>query len=193
MGVMKLMATGLVLAAAPMARAATYDIDVSHSSMGFGVKHMVVTTTRGTFADFSGSFDYDPADPASLRASVKIQVASIDTDNAKRDDHLRGSDFFDAPNHPEIVFESTRAEQTEDGVTLYGNLTMRGVTKEIAIPLTVTGPVTDPWQKVRVGLEGKTRVNRQDWGISWSKAMDNGGLVVDDYVTLDIVVEGIQK
>ena len=192
MRMLSIMAAGLVLAA-PAARAATFEIDVSHSSLGFGVKHMVVSTTRGTFADFAGTFDFDPADPASLSASVTIQTASVNTGNAKRDDHLRTSDFFDAQQFPQITFVSTRAEATADGVVLYGNLTMRGVTKEIALPLEITGPITDPWQKVRVGLEGKTRINRRDWGISWSKSMDNGGLVVGDEVTLEIVVEGMQK
>ena len=154
---------------------------------------MVVSTTKGEFAEYTGGFEYDAADPASLKANATIKVASVDTRNAKRDDHLRNSDFFDVANHPEITFVSTSAEAVGDQVVLTGDLTIKGVTKEIKLPLTVNGPVTDPWGNVRVGLEGKTKINRHDFGITWSKAMDGGGLVVGDEVTLDIVVEGTQK
>lgn len=175
------------------AYAASYELDASHSSIGFGVKHMVVTTTKGQFTDYTGGFDYDAADPASLKAQAMIKVASVDTGNGKRDDHLRGADFFDVATHPEITFVSKSAEKVGDDVVLTGDLTIKGVTKEIKLPLTVNGPITDPWGNVRVGLEGKTKIKRQDFGITWSKTMDGGGLVVGDDVTIDIVVEGIQK
>lgn len=175
------------------AYAASYDLDASHSTIGFGVKHMVVTTTKGQFTEYTGGFEYDAADPASLKAQATIKVASVDTGNGKRDDHLRGADFFDVATHPEITFVSKSAEKLGDDVVLTGDLTIKGVTKEIKLPLTVNGPITDPWGNVRVGLEGKTKIKRQDFGITWSKTMDGGGLVVGDDVTLDIVVEGIQK
>lgn len=174
-------------------KAASYELDASHSTIGFGVKHMVVSTTKGEFRDYTGGFDYDAADPSSLKAQATIKVASVDTRNAKRDDHLRNSDFFDVANHPEITFVSKSAEKVGDQVVLTGDLTIKGVTKEIKLPLTVNGPVTDPWGSVRVGLEGKTKINRHDFGITWSKSMDGGGLVVGDEVTLDIVIEGTQK
>ena len=183
----------LMTVAAVSARAASYELDASHSSIGFGVKHMVVSTTKGEFTEYTGGFEYDAADPASLKANATIKVASVNTRNAKRDDHLRNSDFFDVANHPEITFVSKSAEAVGDQVVLTGDLTIKGVTKEIKLPLTVNGPVTDPWGNVRVGLEGKTKINRHDFGITWSKAMDGGGLVVGDEVTLDIVVEGTQK
>lgn len=173
--------------------AASYELDASHSSIGFGVKHMVVTTTKGQFKTYTGGFAYDPADPASLKANATIQVASVDTGNEKRDQHLRNADFFDVEKYPEITFASTGAAQKGDEVVLKGNLTIKGVTKEIEIPLTVNGPVTDPWGQSRVGFEGKTKINRRDFGITWSTTMDNGGLVVGDEVTIDLVVEGIQK
>lgn len=183
----------LVAAGATTARAASYELDTSHSTIGFGVKHMVVTTTKGQFTDYTGGFEYDAADPSSLKANATIKVASVDTANQKRDDHLRNSDFFDAEKYPEITFVSTEAEAVGDQVVLTGDLTIKGVTKQIKLPLTVNGPITDPWGNIRVGLEGKTKINRQDFGITWSKSMDGGGLVVGDDVTLDIVVEGIQK
>ena len=173
--------------------AASFEVDAAHSSIGFGVKHMVVTTTKGSFAEFTGGFEYDAADPTSLKAQATVKVASIDTANAKRDDHLRNADFFDVATHPEITLVSTGAEKVGDEVVLSGDLTIKGVTKAIKLPLTVNGPITDPYGNVRVGLEGKTKINRQDFGIVWSKTMDGGGLVVGDEVTLDIVIEGMQK
>lgn len=179
--------------AAPAAQAETYEIDASHSSIGFSVRHMVVSTVRGSFGEFTGSFTYDAAAPADTKAAAVIKTASIDTRNAKRDDHLRNEDFFDAPKHPDITFETTRVEVDGETVTLFGNLTMKGVTKEIALPVTFHGPITDPWGNVRAGFEGSTSINRQDWGISWSKNLDGGGLVVSDEVKLDISIEGIKK
>ncbi len=173
--------------------AASFELDASHSSIGFGVKHMVVATTKGQFMDYTGGFEFEAGAPASLKASAVIKVASVDTGNAKRDEHLRGADFFDAETFPEITFESTSAEPVGEEIVLTGKLTIKGVTKEIKLPLTVSGPISDPWGNVRVGFEGKTKINRQDYGLTWSKAMDNGGLVVGDDVTLDIVIEGTQK
>jgi polyisoprenoid-binding protein YceI len=187
------MIAALVAGSVMGVKAASFELDASHSTVGFGVKHMVVSTTKGEFTEYTGGFEYDAADPASLKANATIKVASVNTRNAKRDDHLRNSDFFDVANHPEITFVSKSAEAVGDQVVLTGDLTIKGVTKEIKLPLTVNGPVTDPWGNVRVGLEGKTKINRHDFGITWSKAMDGGGLVVGDEVTLDIVVEGTQK
>lgn len=167
-------------------RAEVYQVDPVHSTIGFGVKHMVVTTVKGSFRDFAGTVEYDAANPSALKVSGRVQTASINTANEKRDAHLRSPDFFDAGSFPEIVYESTRME---NGV-LYGNLTIRGVTKEIAMPVTVNGPVNHPsGDKVVIGLEGTTKINRQDFGVTWSKVMDGGGLVVGDDVTLDIAIE----
>ena len=118
-------------------KAASFELDASHSTIGFGVKHMVVSTTKGEFAEYTGGFEYDAADPASLKANATIKVASVDTRNAKRDDHLRNSDFFDVAIHPEITFVSTGAEKVGDEVVLTGDLTIKGVTKSIKLPLTV--------------------------------------------------------
>ena len=183
----------LMAVTATSVRAATYELDNSHSSIGFGVKHMVVTTTKGEFTDYTGGFEYDAADPSSLKASATIKVASVNTRNEKRDDHLRNEDFFDSAKYPEITFVSTSAEKVGDEVVLTGDLTIKGVTKQIKLPLAGNGPVTDPWGNVRVGLEGKTKINRQDFGLTWNKILDNGGLAVGDEVTLDIVIEGTQK
>ncbi len=169
-----------------------YHIDPSHSTIGFKVSHMVVTKVRGKFNDFTVTFHYDPADISRWRVEAVIKTASIDTDNQKRDDHLRSPDFFDAAKYPEIRFVSKRFEKTEDGYVVIGDLTMRGVTREIRMPFELNGPVTDPWGNQRLGIEGKTKVNRFDYNIRWSKTMDNGGLVVGEDVIIEINAEFIK-
>lgn len=173
--------------------AATYEVDVSHSSIGFSVRHMVISNVRGNFKEFGGSIEYTGESAADTKASANVVVASIDTDNQKRDDHLRSADFFDAEKFPAITFTTTRVDGTLPNVTLVGNLTIRDVTKEISIPVEFVGPVTDPWGNQRIGMSGSTTINRQDFGVSWSKSMDNGGLVVSDEVKLVLDVEAIQK
>jgi polyisoprenoid-binding protein YceI len=169
-----------------------YDIDRSHSSVGFAVKHMVVTKVRGEFNDWSGSILYDEKDITRSSVDVTIQVASIDTKDAKRDEHLRSGDFFDAAKHPTIAFKSKRIEKAEDGFVAFGDLTMRGVTKEVRIPFEFAGTIADPYGNTRLGLSARTSLNRQDYGVSWSKKLDAGGLVVGDDVEILIEVEAIK-
>lgn len=173
--------------------AATYAIDASHTTIGFAVKHMVVANVKGSFGEFSGTINYDPEAPESTAASAVIKVDSIDTNNADRDEHLKNSDFFDAEKFPEITFETTRVEGSAPNMTLIGNLTMKGVTKEISLPVELNGPITDPWGNERIGISGVAEINRQDFGINWNKMLDNGGLVVGDIVKLMIEVEGIKQ
>ncbi len=170
-----------------------YDIDTAHTTIGFSVRHMVVSSTKGAFNTFSGSFELDPADPTSLKASAKIDVKSIDTKNKDRDDHLRGADFFDADKHPEITFETTKVEKSGSDYVLHGNLTMKGVTKPITLPIELSGPVKNPWGKTVMGFEGSCKINRKDWGITWNKVLDNGGVAVGEDVKLEISVEGIKR
>lgn len=169
-----------------------YTIDVAHSLLGFGVKHMVITTVNGKFNDFSGTIVYDESDISKLRAEVTIKTASIDTDNPKRDDHLRSPDFFDAANNPEIKFVSKKAVTDGDQHIMYGDLTIRGVTKEVAIPFSVTQKIVDPWGNTRRGMEGSLKINRQDFGVKWNKQLDAGGLVVSDDVKITLQIEAIQ-
>lgn len=174
------------------AGADTYTVDPNHSEIAFSVRHMLVSNVKGNFSEFSGSFDYNPEDLASFSAAAIVSVASIDTRNADRDEHLRSADFFDAEQFPEIAFKVTRVDVGAGDPVLYGDLTMRGVTKEIALPVLVSGPVKDMSGNMRAGFEGAARINRQDWGVSWSKTMDGGGLVVGDDVRLLINVEGVR-
>ncbi len=169
-----------------------FKIDPTHSTIGFKVSHMVVSKVRGKFNEFDATFQYHPTDLSKWHVKAIIKTASIDTDNKKRDDHLRSPDFFDAAQYPEIIFESTRFTKTEDGYVVTGNLTMRGVTREIQLPFEFSGPITDPWGNQRVGVEGRTKIDRFDYNIRWSKTMDNGGLVVGRDVIIEINAEFIK-
>jgi len=192
-----LLATFAVLAAsaafAATAMAADkYSADPSHSSIGFAVKHMVVSKVKGYFNDYTVEIVYDDKDITKSSVVVAIKSASIDTKQAKRDDHLRSPDFFDAAKFPEITFKSKRIEKSGEGYAAVGDLTMRGVTKEITLPFTIAGVVTDPYGNTRLGLSGGTKINRQDYGVSWSKSLDNGGLVVSDDVEIEIEIEAVK-
>lgn len=195
MRIRKLVVSALsVLAlAAPVLAADAYKIDAAHSSVGFSVKHLVITNTKGVFKDFAGSVVYDEKDLAKSSVDVTIQVVSIDTANAKRDEHLRTADFFDAATFPVVTFKSSKVEKADSGYSMTGTLTMRGVSKEVTFPFSMTGPVQDPWGNTRFGAEGSLTVNRQDYGISWNKTLDNGGLVVGDEVKIELVVEAVKE
>jgi polyisoprenoid-binding protein YceI len=170
--------------------AAVYDIDKSHSSIDFSVSHMMVSTVRGGFSDYSGSITFDPQnDPAVSNAEITIKAASIDTNQPDRDKHLVGSDFLDVENNPLITFKSKSAHKEGDTYLITGDLTIRGTTKEITIPAAINGPVKSPFGKDVIGLTGRTTINRQDFGVSWNKKMDQGGVVVGDEVTLEINIE----
>lgn len=188
--VLTVSAVAVMMTAQP-ALAKTYTIDQPHSTLGFAVKHLVVSTTRGQFTDYAGSFTFDSDDLSTFNALVTIEVESIDTSNEGRDKHLRSGDFFDVENHPQIIFKGKSIAPKGDIYEITGDLTIRGVTKEIKLPVVVNGPIENPMSGGSViGLEGQIVINRQDYGVSWSKALDNGGKVVADEVTLVIEIEG---
>ena len=178
--------------AATSSAADKYTVDPSHSSIGFAVRHMVVSKVKGYFNEYTATILYDDKDITKSSAEVTIKTASIDTRDAKRDEHLRTPDFFDAAKYPEITFKSKRIEKSGEGFVAVGDLTMRGVTKEIQLPFTFAGVVTDPWGNTRLGLSASTKLNRQDYGVSWSKSLDSGGLVVSDDVEIAIEIEAIK-
>jgi polyisoprenoid-binding protein YceI len=166
-----------------------YEFDHAHTTFGFVARHAMVTKVRGTFAEFDGSMHLDFVDPSRSSVEVKIEAATIDTGNAERDAHLRSNDFFAMDEYPEIVFSSTAIEAIDDDTyRVTGDLTMRGVTREVTFDSERTGPVTDPWGNTRVGLGGALTVNRKDWGVSWNMALETGGVVVSDRVTLEFDV-----
>jgi polyisoprenoid-binding protein YceI len=172
----------------------TYTLDVAHSRLGFVARHAMVTKVRGSFTDFTGTAFLDAEDPANSHANVTIQVASVDTGNEQRDGHLRTNDFFDAETYPEITFVSTKAESLgDDNYRLTGDLTIKGVTKEVAVDFEYTGVAVDPYGNQRVGFEGKTVINRKDWGVNFNAALETGGVLVSEKITLEFDVSAIKS
>jgi len=173
----------------------TYDIDPAHSSLEFAAKHAMVTTVRGRFSDFTGVLNIDAENPEKSSAEVRIVVDSLDTRSDQRDAHLRGEDFFHVEKHPEITFRSTRAARGKrDGqYLLYGDLTIKGTSREVELALEFTGAAVDPWGKQRLGFEGETVVNRKDWGLSWNVALEAGGLLVSEKVRLSLDIAAVKR
>ena len=174
--------------------AATYQIDGAHSTAGFTVRHMMVTNVSGAFTKLSGSVDYDADNLAQSRIDVTIEAASVNTRNEGRDKHLRTADFFDVENHPTITFRSKRVEKAgEARLRVAGDLTIRGVTKEVV--LDVEGPTPEIQQQstFRMGASATTRINRKDFGVNYHRTLDNGGVVVSDDVRITIDVELVRK
>jgi polyisoprenoid-binding protein YceI len=173
----------------------TYDIDPAHSGLEFAAKHAMVTTVRGRFSDFSGVLHLDGTDPSKSTAEVTIKVDSLDSRSGQRDEHLRSADFFDVATHPEITFRSTRAViGKKDGeYRLLGDLTIKGVSREVELELLYTGSAQDPWGKTRVGFEGHTTLNRKDWGLSWNVALEAGGLLVSEKVRLNLDIAAVKR
>jgi polyisoprenoid-binding protein YceI len=171
----------------------TYAIDPTHSRVGFVARHAMVTKVRGSFNEFEGSGFFDGDNPASSRVELRIKAASIDTHNADRDAHLRSNDFFDMAAFPEIVFRSTSVEVAgDDTFRVTGDLTIKGVTKPVVVDFEYTGSATDPFGNHRIGLEGTTRINRTDWGVSWNAALETGGVLVGEKVVLEFDVSAIR-
>ena len=173
----------------------TYDIDPTHSSLEFAAKHAMVTTVRGRFGEFDGVLNIDGTNPEKSSAEVRIVVDSLDTRSKDRDTHLRSADFFHIEEHPEITFRSTRAARGKrDGeFVLWGDLTIKGATREVELDLEFTGAATDPWGKQRVGFEGETTVNRKDWGLNWNVALEAGGLLVSEKVKLKLDIAAVKR
>jgi polyisoprenoid-binding protein YceI len=171
----------------------TYAIDPTHSRIGFVARHAMVTKVRGSFNEFEGSGFFDAENPSQSSLQLTIQAASIDTRNADRDAHLRSNDFFDMDTHPEITFTSTAVQPVDDEHhRVTGDLTIKGVTKPVTIDLEYTGSAVDPYGNQRIGFEGQTTVNRKDWGVNWNAALDAGGVLVSEKVTLEFEVSAIR-
>ena len=171
-----------------------YTIDAAHSRIGFVARHAMVTKVRGSFNDFAGSIHLDLANPAASTAEISIDVASIDTRNEQRDGHLRTNDFFDAPAFPKITFKSTSVKALEDGnFAVTGDLSIKDVTRSITVTFEFAGLATDPYGNVRAGYEGKTSLNRSDYGVSFNAALDTGGVLVSDKINVEIDVSAIKN
>jgi polyisoprenoid-binding protein YceI len=171
-----------------------YTIDPTHSRIGFVARHAMVTKVRGSFNDFTGSGYFDPSDPSKIRLELTIAATSIDTRNADRDTHLKSNDFFDMENYPQIKFVSTSVSAPDPSTyRVTGDLTIKDVTKSIAIDFEFTGAAVDPFSNQRIGLEGSIAVNRKDWGVNWNAALEAGGVLVSENVTLEFDVSAIKS
>lgn len=169
-----------------------YKLDISHTRVGFVVRHMVISKVRGEFKQYDATLLLDLNDVTKSSLQGTIQVASIDTGHEKRDKHLRSPDFFHAEAHPTIDFKSKRIEKKGDQYVMIGDLTIRDVTKEIALPFAVTPPITHRHQ-TRFGFSAELEINRQDYGVSYDKITDSGGLVVSNTVTIEIDGEAVKQ
>jgi polyisoprenoid-binding protein YceI len=171
----------------------TYTIDASHSRIGFVARHAMVTKVRGSFNEFEGTAVLDGTKPAASTAQVTIQAASIDTRQAQRDEHLRSNDFLAMEQFPTITFVSTAVEQTGDAeFDLTGDLTIKGITKAVTIPFTYDGAATDPYNNLRVGFEGSVVIKRSDYGVSFNAALETGGVLISEKITLEFEISAIK-
>jgi polyisoprenoid-binding protein YceI len=170
-----------------------YRIDPAHSIIGFSIRHLEINWVRGRFKDFNGTIRFNEAEPSKSSVEFVAKIESIDTGVAKRDDHLRTADFFDAAKYPEMTFKSTRVEAAGEGrYVLHGDLTLKGVTKPVSIPFTIAGAIKDPWGNTRFGVEGRTTIDRREFGITWGKPLENGGIDVGNEVTVELALEAMK-
>lgn len=172
----------------------TWQIDGSHSTVGFAVKHMMISSTKGRFAKFSGDINLDENNLPGAAVNVSIEASSIDTHDEKRDEHLRSGDFFDAATFPELTFASTQVIPTGgDSFDVIGNLTIKGVTKEVTLKATKEGSGTSPWGSEVAAFTAKGEIDRKDFGLTWNVALETGGILVGDKVKLTLEVEAIKQ
>jgi polyisoprenoid-binding protein YceI len=169
-----------------------WTIDPNHSTVEFSAKHMMFATVKGRFGSVSGTIDFDPANPTAGSVNVEIDAASVDTRVADRDKHLRSADFFDVENFPKLTFRSTRIEQKDDEFIVYGDLTIRDVTREVALETEFQGVGKSPWGQEVAGFEAKTKINRTDFGLTWNTALESGGVLVGDEIKINIYVEALR-
>lgn len=172
---------------------ATWNIDTAHSAIHFSVRHMVVSKTRGRFGKWSGQIQLDNDNFEKASVAIDIDPASVDTADAQRDGHLRSADFFDVEKFPKATFKSTRVTGNGDGkLTIAGDLTVHGVTKSVTLNATYEGTGKDPWGGERIGFSATTTINRLDFGVSFNKALDAGGVLVGEKVELNLEVEAVK-
>ncbi|HOC14128.1 MAG TPA: YceI family protein [Propionicimonas sp.] len=171
----------------------TYNLDPSHSRVGFVARHAMIAKVRGAFNEVAGTATIDGANPSASALDVTIQTASVDTRDANRDSHLASPDFFDAAQYPTITFKATDFAVTDDQtVEVTGDLTIKDITRPVVVPFTFEGVATDPFGNERAGFEGQVTINRKDWGLTWNAALETGGVLVGDKVTLELEVSAVK-
>lgn len=172
----------------------TYQIDPSHSTASFSIKHMMIAKVHGGFEKMSGTLTYDKANPSKSSIQVAIETASINTREPQRDTHLRSPDFFDVEKYPTITFKSTRVEGSGGELKVIGDLTIHGVSQQVT--LDVEGPsdeMKDPWGNIKIGASGTTKIKRKDFGLTWNAALEAGGFLVGDDVTINLDVQFVKQ
>ena len=172
----------------------TWNLDPVHSVAEFKVKHMMISNVKGQFTGISGALTFDEGDITNSRVEATIDVSSINTRDAQRDAHLKSADFFDVEKYPSLTFRSTRVERIGDGeLAVTGDLTIHGVTKQVVFQVEgPTPPNKDPWGNTRVGLSATTKINRKDFGLTWNAALETGGILVGEEVTITLDVQFIK-
>ncbi|HET9079619.1 MAG TPA: YceI family protein [Trebonia sp.] len=177
----------------PATLTGTYRIDPAHSRIGFVARHAMVTKVRGSFKEFTGTGTFDVEGPSRSSLQLTIEVGSIDTANPDRDGHLRSNDFLDLEHYPQITFTSTAVTQAgPDTYRVTGDLAIKGVTRPVTFDLVYSGSAVDPYGNQRVGFEGSTTINRKDWGVNWNAALEAGGVLVSEKVTLEFDISAIK-
>ena len=178
----------------PATSTTTWTVDPVHSSVEFAVRHLMITTVKGRFGDVSGTIQVDANDPAKAVVDVTINAASIDTREPQRDAHLKSADFFEAEKFPTLTFRSTSVrDHKKDGFTLIGDLTIHGVTRQVALDVTTEGRAKDPWGGQRAGYTATTKIKRSDFGLTWNQLLETGGFAVSDDVKISLDVQLVQK
>jgi len=170
-----------------------WEFDLTHSSINFAVRHLMVSKVRGRFSKWTGSIELDEQNPAASRTEVQIDASSIDTKEEQRDAHLRAADFLDVGKHPHILFRSTKVEAAGDSrYRMTGDLTIRGVVRPVVLDVEYAGRVKDPWGGERAGFTATTSIDRKDFGLTWNQTLDAGGVVVGDKVEIDLEIEAVK-
>lgn len=173
--------------------AGTFNLDPAHSLIGFAVRHLEINLVSGRFKDFTGAINYDERDVTKSTVAFNAKIASIDTEVAARDKHLLSADFFDATTYPEMSFKSTKVEKKgKDKYVAYGDFTLKGVTKQIELPFTLTGAIKDPWGNTRFGIKAQTKINRRDYAINYGNALTAGGFDVANEVEIELHLEAVK-
>jgi polyisoprenoid-binding protein YceI len=168
----------------------SWQIDNAHTAIEFAARHMMISKVRGRFESFSGTVNLDEQNPQNTTVDVTIEAASINTREAQRDGHLRSPDFLDVATYPEIRFVSTQVERTGNAAAkLHGDLTIRGVTRPVVLDVEYVGKSKSPWGTTNYGFTGRTRLSRKEWGLNWNVALETGGWLVSDEITVEIEIE----
>lgn len=184
-------AASALLLAATAVSAETYSVDPAHTSLAFSVRHLGISNVRGHFGEFTGTIVIDKG--AIKDAQATMQVKSIDTGVKQRDDHLRSADFFDAAKYPVITFKTKSVEKKGDQFVLIADFTIRGVTREVRLPVKLNGPIKDQDGQTRIGLEGKLTINRKDYGINFDAVLETGVALVGEEVSIEVNIEAVQQ